>query len=1149
MLWTRGPWTARAAFLNKSTILPEVPKGTDGYRFSDLNNTITVEMNAFMQFAARVKSKMADVPSSRTLMWLLLILSGDISQNPGPTTPTKSGLHKHYKYPCGICEKPVKSNQKGVQCDSCDLWYHLRCLSMCSEDYEGLANASVWICSSCDYPNFSSSITSSDHPVEQSNLFSYLDQSEQLESTTGPDLGPESEIGPPLFTSSPPSTIRSSNTRDIKLCSININSIRGKILEFQSFVETESPDVIAVQETKIDSSVTNAELLPSELGYSIIRKDRCMGGGGVLLAVKSELNRLSCLDLEIASSESIWSKISLKGHVHYFGSYYRPPDQHHEEIQSLRNQLDSIRNSHPPNRQPSIHVMGDFNFRKIDWTTHLTREGDTLCNSDGLQLIDITRNHYMDQLITFPTRGNKTLDLIFTNSPGLVNNCCSPDKLSDHATVICTLNVSAPFKRRPQRKVYLFNKGDLASLRNDLQEFQETFLQSATNDSQIEDDWNLFKTVLKHSMDRHIPSKTVSGRDKLPWLSASLRRLIRRKNRIHAKYKRTGNQRLYALWRKLRRKVTVSLKSERNKYVNKVIGDIQNNPKPFWKFIRSQRKDNQALPPLKTPSGTTAESDLEKAEMLNTQFQNNFSNEDLNSIPLLPQTIPGIRDICVTTQGIYKLLNELKPSKSAGPDEIHPRILKETATQIAPVLKFIFEKSLRTCDLPEDWRTANICPIFKKGDRSIPNNYRPVSLTSVVCKVLEHIVCSSLMSHLDSHGIISNRQHAFRKGRSCTTQLCTVLHDWCETTDQGLQTDAFILDFAKAFDSVPHERLKTKLHRYGITGKTLGWIDNFLCCRYQRVVVNGSKSRWIPVISGVPQGTVLGPVLFNVFINDIIEGIDSDIRLFADDCVCYRPIKNIQDCRILQEDINHLAAWANNWCMSFEPSKCKTMYITRKTTHKITHPYSMNGFLLESVSHTKYLGVTISEDLKRNRHVAEVTSRANKLLGLLRRNLSVCDKKVKEAAYLGLVRPLLEYASQAWDPHTSNLTDEIEKVQRRAARFVMSDYKNYEPGSVTNLLNRLGWHSLQKRREIDRLCLFKKGLDNRSLLPLDSLVRPSRKTRQMHSAHYIPLYTRTNIYKFSFIPRSIVNWNALPQQAVVIADPGISQFRQFLTSM
>ena len=180
-------------------------------------------------------------------------------------------------------------------------------------------------------------------------------------------------------------------------------------------------------------------------------------------------------------------------------------------------------------------------------------------------------------------------------------NCHSPDKFSDHSAVACTLNTSIPFRRKPRRKVYLFNKGDYDSLRSELQEFQESFFQSTSEDTDIEEDWKLFKSALKTSVDRNIPSKMVSGRSKLPWLSARLRRLIRRKNRIHAKYMKNGNHRLYTLWR--------SLRSERNQHLNQVIGDIQTDPKPFWNYIRSQRKDNQVMQPLKTPAGTTIDSD------------------------------------------------------------------------------------------------------------------------------------------------------------------------------------------------------------------------------------------------------------------------------------------------------------------------------------------------------------------------------------------------------------------------------------------------------------------------------------------------------------------------------------------------------------
>ena len=191
-----------------------------------------------------------------------------------------------------------------------------------------------------------------------------------------------------------------------------------------------------------------------------------MGCGGVLLAVPSDLNPTPCLILDIIPSESIWVKISSKGHVHYFGCYYPSPDEHYEEIQSLLKQLEQIRSFHPRQSQPSVHAMGDFNFRKIDWETHLTKEGEVLGHSEGLILIDMARDHYVDQLITFPTRQDKTLDIIFTNTPGLANNCHSPDKLSDHSAVACTLNTSIPFQRKPSRKVYLFNNTYEANCKN-----------------------------------------------------------------------------------------------------------------------------------------------------------------------------------------------------------------------------------------------------------------------------------------------------------------------------------------------------------------------------------------------------------------------------------------------------------------------------------------------------------------------------------------------------------------------------------------------------------------------------------------------------------------------------------------------------------
>ena len=393
---------------------------------------------------------------------------------------------------------------------------------------------------------------------------------------------------------------------------------------------------------------------------------------------------------------------------------------------------------------------------------------------------------------------------------------------------------------------------------------------------------------------------------------------------------------------------------------------------------------------------TTAESDVDKVEALNDQFTGIFTKKTDDQVPLLERKIRKMKDIRITEGGVLKLLQGLNISKARGPDEISPTILKELSNELTPIMTHFFQQTMDKSTLPEDWTTANICPLYKKADRSIPANYRPVSLTCILCKLAEHIVCSNIMSHLEEHNVITDKQHAFRKYHSCETQLCSVIHDWARNIDNNKQTDIFIIDFEKAFDTVPHEQLKAKLYRYGITSKTLMWIDSFLCYRKQCVVVNGTKSKWSDVESGFPQGTVLCPVLVSLHINDILDNVSSDIRLFADDCVCYRVIDSTEDCKILQNDIDKLGSWTRNWGMRFQPIKCNMMKLTRKKKHHIDFEYQLEGSKLEFVDNIKYLGVHIANDLRWNKHAHEVTNKANKLLGMLRRNLYFCTKDVRE---------------------------------------------------------------------------------------------------------------------------------------------------------
>ena len=417
-------------------------------------------------------------------------------------------------------------------------------------------------------------------------------------------------------------------------------------------------------------------------------------------------------------------------------------------------------------------------------------------------------------------------------------------------------------------------------MRKDILEFaKEKYFNGHSDTRSVQENFDLLTSFIQDSTDKHIPSKISRSVSSIPWITPEIRRKIRKKNKTHAKAKKDRQQQLRSKFETLRREIKADVRKQHDLYVNNLVSDVKTNPTDFYRYINNQKKDTQGIPPLKRKNGNVLLSRISKRQ------RNSMVNEH-TQVPLLDRSAPFMNDIAVSKDEVVKLLKGLNPSKALGPDELHPRVLKELATELGLVFAHLYQQSTDTGEIPKEWSLANICPLFKKNERSLACNYRPVSLTCVPCKLLEHIVCSNIMAHhLDEYKLLSDRQHAFRKGHSCETQLTTVINDWAKILDNRGQVDTFILDFEKAFDTPPHELLKSKLFSYGIGGKTLKWIDSFLCFRQQRVVVNGIKTDWASVLSGVPQGIVLGPLLFSLYINDISSDIESEIRLFADDCV------------------------------------------------------------------------------------------------------------------------------------------------------------------------------------------------------------------------------------------------------------------------
>ena len=380
----------------------------------------------------------------------------------------------------------------------------------------------------------------------------------------------------------------------------------------------------------------------------------------------------------------------------------------------------------------------------------------------------------------------------------------------------------------------------------------------------------------------------------------------------------------------------------------------------------------------------------------------------------------------------------------------------------------LFNKTLHEGVVPNDWKEANIVAIFKKGTRSDPGNYRPVSLTSIVCKVLESLIRDVLVNYFNNCNLYSDSQHGFRQNRSCMTQLLEVMEELTLQLDNKHPVDMVYLDFRKAFDSVPHERLILKLKTYGISGNLIKWIRSFLSGRTQVVKIGKELSSKKEVTSGIPQGSILGPVLFTVFINDLPEIVSSSCKVFADDTKIYNSAcKHIS----IQNDLDKLFEWSNIWQLHFNIDKCKVLHLGNCNP---LNSYCMNNIQLHNCSSDKDLGIFFDSKLCFDNHINYAVNKANSILSLIKRSFTFLDKDSFLCLYKSLVRPHLEYGNIIWYPLLKRQSAIVERVQRRATKMI-GELKNL---SYKERLIKLRLPSLKARRVRGDLIYVYKIINN-----------------------------------------------------------------------
>ena len=888
----------------------------------------------------------------------------------------------------------------------------------------------------------------------------------------------------------------------------------------------------------ITESWTNEDIEDSEIkfeGYSLFRRDRVNlpkeRGGGVLLYVNEKLNAVRELDDVNYPCETVWVKIldKLKNEI-FIGVCYKSPTANEEEISAMFEQVRMF-------SQHQMVLMGDFNYADINW-----KFMDS--GNQGREFLELVNDCFLWQHVKVPTRGKNILDLILSTEEHMISEVevICPISNSDHKLVVFQLNCCTTKKEHISIN-YRYDKANYDEINRNILEID---WDSEFQDKDVDGMWDFFVKKLISYRDKYVPIAKPNKRQFPKWMTKKIKCSIKRRNRAWSNYEERPEYQRLQKYRKLRNKVNKAIKAAKRNFEETLADKIKVEPKAFYSYVRSKSKTVGKIGPLLDNTGKIIEINSEMCEVLNDYFSSVFTVEKVNNLPMMTkvknscqpeQMVINLESIDITEDRVLQAIKSMKPNKTGGVDELNSSFLLEIGESVARPLAILFRQSLENGVVPEDWRNANVTPIFKKGSRKKPENYRPVSLTSHICKTLERIICQDMVRHLESNNLIKESQHGFRKNKSCLTNLLEFSEKVVNYLDEGSPVDIIYLDFSKAFDKVPHERLAVKLEAHGIGGEVLRWIRNWLKDRKQRVVLSGEKSTWTEVMSGVPQGSVLGPVLFTIFINDLDESTKNIVKKFADDTKLMGRVGSDKEINTMKEDLHELDTWSDVWQMQFNVDKCKVMHLGK---NNLQTNYQLGGKDLGITYEEKDLGVIFDDTFKVGNQCLKAAKKGNKTLGMIKRTFACRSKNIMVKLYKSLVRPKLEYCVQAWRPHFKKDIEVLEKVQRRATRMI-AECKGLE---YDRRLKVAGLMTLEARRErADLLEVFKILNKFEGVQEEDFFVRNKVRGR----GHTFKVYKkrfRLDIAKYSFGNRICTRWNGLPHEAV--AATSINMFKDRL---
>ena len=846
-----------------------------------------------------------------------------------------------------------------------------------------------------------------------------------------------------------------------------MNGLTNKIDELRACLSVyDNISVICITETHLKNTVLDAEIEIE--GYRFFRKDRNFNikgndtimenegdhysmGGGSIIYYRNDMNAKIVKDFSEKAPNSL--ALELDSNVGRFcvACVYRSPNL---SITLNKKLLSCIKEICKTSNTYETIVVGDFNLPDVSWETgnikcsHLTQNDNLLNQMEYMELFNelgmkwfLTNETARRRLVNGVLQESILDQVLFTNEALVtdVKLLASCGK-SDHISMKIELGVSLSKELSPRTIVIKKPNWSKVSI-NDILDYSYKNIDwdSTLLSSNAEESWNqVYNNLCQFNKIAPIMRCDSSNRPlNSPWNNSALKRIRRSKYRAWNCFRDnpiTENLNYAKFMDKSYSDKEFRLKLD---YEKSLTNNLKDNCKGLYSYLRNKRNLKTSIPSLEKHDGSRTRSAAENAEVLADAFSSVFvlEPECLPDGMYTVHTNEVLTEIIISTEDVRSELKTLNCFKSLGPDGIHPKVLKALADDVTFVESLInlFRICADTGYIPKIRKSANITALFKNGSKTDPLNYRPVSLTCIVSKIYEKIIKSSIIQFIDSK--VNKHQHGFVKGKSCLTNLLETMNCIIDIIDQGDPVDIFYFDFRKAFDRVPHKRLLYKLECLGIKGKVLNIIRNFLSGRTFRVCLEGEFSNVKDVLSGIPQWTVLGPLLFILYINDLPDSIKSFAKLFADDL---KMIAKASDKGQIDNDLKNLELWEITWLLEFNVKKCKVLHTT--FNNNSNNIYYLDGNVMDTSDQEKDLGVLTTCNLLWNDQISSCINKSSQMNCFITRNLISREKSLMLRIYKTLIRPNLEYCVQLWSPAPEHgnwsMILKIEGVQRRFTRMI-----------------------------------------------------------------------------------------------------------------